>query len=79
MKAINEFMDAERGAECTQHNPYGPGNPLAYECGKIPPETLERLPSAPKNLKVQFFMDPDWWSSPDGEAAEARWTSFLQE
>lgn len=79
MKALNEFIDAANGAEFTQHIPYGPVNPNAYEGGMIPPETLERLPSAPKNLKVQFFMDPDWWSSPDGEAAEARWTSFIQE
>lgn len=79
MKALNEFIDAANGVEFTQHIPYGPVNPLAYEGGKIPPERLKRLPSAPQNLKVQFFMDPDWWSSPDGEAAEARWTSFLQQ
>ncbi len=79
MKSLNEFIDAANGAEFTQHIPYGPVNAKAYEGGMIPPETLRRLPSAPQNLKVQFFMDPDWWSSSEGEVAEARWTSFLQQ
>jgi len=79
MKVLNEFLDARNQAEFPLHIPYGPVNAKAFELGAIPAERARILPSTPENLKVQFFMNPDWWSSPEGEAAEARWTSFLQQ
>jgi putative spermidine/putrescine transport system substrate-binding protein len=78
MKVINEMLDAANQAEFTQYIPYGPVNDAAYDEG-IDPQRAAMLPSHPDNMATQFVMNPDWWSSPEGEAAEARWTSFLQQ
>ena len=78
MRVINEIIDPKNQAEFTTFIPYGPIHPEAFALGLIPEERKKILPSAPEHMKTQFFMNPDWWSSPDGEAAEARWTAFLQ-
>ena len=78
MKVINEMLDAANQAEFTKYILYGPVNEAAYDAG-IDPETAKMLPSHPENMDTQFVMNPDWWSSPEGEEAEARWTGFLQQ
>jgi putative spermidine/putrescine transport system substrate-binding protein len=78
MQVINEMLDPANQAEYTQYIPYGPVNDAAYDQG-IDPEIATMLPSHPDNMAVQFVMDPDWWSSTEGEEAEARWTGFLQQ
>ncbi len=57
---------------------YGPGNPAAFDVGTIPAERAAELPSAPANAAKQALLSDEWWASPEGVAAEARWLTFMQ-
>ena len=77
MKLINEMLLPEPQANLTKYIDYGPINPKAYQTGIITPEIAKSLNSYPDNMKTQAVIDPDWWSTPAGEAALARWASFV--
>ncbi len=77
-KFINEAVDPVLQANLPLHIDYGPANPKAFDTQVIPAERVGQLPSAPENARRQALMSYAWWSSPDGEAAEKRWISFMQ-
>jgi putative spermidine/putrescine transport system substrate-binding protein len=77
-KFFNEAYDPEIQANFPLQIDYGPGNPKAFDTGRIPVARVKELPSSPENAKVQALMSYDWWTSPAGEAAEKRWLSFAQ-
>jgi putative spermidine/putrescine transport system substrate-binding protein len=58
---------------------YGPGNPEAYNTGKISPERAAEMPSSPENAEKQVLVSDEWWTSPAGEEAQKRWASFIQQ
>ena len=75
---LNEAVDPVLQANLPLHIDYGPANPKAFDTKVIPAERVGQLPSAPENARRQALMSYAWWSSPDGEAAEKRWLSFMQ-
>ncbi|GAB3457248.1 ABC transporter substrate-binding protein [Insolitispirillum peregrinum] len=78
IKFVNAAISAEIQANFPAHIDYGPGNPRAYETGKISPERTAEMPSAPDNAMKQVLVSVDWWSSSAGEEAMKRWASFIQ-
>src|SRR6266568_1117699 len=78
IKFLNEAVDPVHQANLPLHIDYGPANPKAFDTGVVKPERAAQLPSAPENAKKQALMSYAWWSSPEGEAAEKRWVSFIQ-
>lgn len=78
MKIINVMLDARNQATAASLIDYGPVNPKAYDTGIIPADRLQRLPSAPQNLKKQALLDAAWYATPDADKAFARWTTLLQ-
>ncbi|HXG28919.1 MAG TPA: ABC transporter substrate-binding protein [Nevskiales bacterium] len=77
-KFVNAAIAPQYQANLPLHIDYGPGNPAAFDTGKIPPQRAAELPSAPQNAAKQALMSYDWWSSPEGEKAEKRWLQFMQ-
>lgn len=77
MKLINEMLAPEPQANLTKYIDYGPINPKAYQTGIITQEIAKTLNSYPENMKTQAVINPDWWSTPAGEAALARWANFV--
>jgi putative spermidine/putrescine transport system substrate-binding protein len=78
VKFVNEALAPANQANLPLQIDYGPGNPKAFDTGIIKPERAVQLPSAPDNAAKQALMSYAWWSSPEGEAAEKRWVSFMQ-
>jgi putative spermidine/putrescine transport system substrate-binding protein len=37
------------------------------------------LPSSPENAAKQVLMQEEWWASPAGIDAKARWLKFMQQ
>lgn len=77
MKLINGLLDAEGQAKFGEGWTTGPLNPGFAEF--IDPERLKMLTTAPENVKTAVPLDAQWWASPEGEAAEARWLKFMQQ
>lgn len=75
---VNEAISADIQANLPLEIDYGPGNPKAFDTGKISAERAEQLPSAPDNAAVQALMSTEWWVSPEGEEAQRRWAEFIQ-
>jgi putative spermidine/putrescine transport system substrate-binding protein len=78
VRFLNEAVDPVLQANLPLHIDYGPANPKAFDTGVIKPERAVQLPSSPDNMRKQALMSYAWWSSPEGEAAEKRWASFMQ-
>jgi putative spermidine/putrescine transport system substrate-binding protein len=78
VRFLNEAVDPVNQANLPLHIDYGPANPKAFDTGVIKPERAVQLPSSPDNIRKQALMSYAWWSSPEGEAAEKRWASFMQ-
>ncbi|MFL9925392.1 ABC transporter substrate-binding protein [Herbaspirillum lusitanum] len=82
LKAATTFINAAIGPDVQANLPlqidYGPGNPAAFETGKISNLRAAQLPSAPGNVSRQALMSYTWWASPEGEKAEKRWLQFMQ-
>ncbi|MET3616184.1 putative spermidine/putrescine transport system substrate-binding protein [Rhizobium aquaticum] len=78
VKFINAAMTPEIQANFPAYIDYGPGNPEAYKTGKISPERAAQMPSSPDNAAKQVLIAEEWWSSPEGEAAQKRWANFVQ-
>lgn len=76
---INAAVSPEYQANLPLEIDYGPGNPAAFETGKISAERQAELPSAPENAQMQVLMSYKWWTSEEGEKAERRWLSFMQQ
>ena len=79
VKFIEAAMSPEIQANFPAYIDYGPGNPAAYATGKITPERAAEMPNSPENAAVQVLNSTEWWSSPEGEAAQERWASFVQQ
>ncbi|ALN73475.1 ABC transporter substrate-binding protein [Aureimonas sp. AU20] len=78
VRFINTAVSPELQANLPLHIDYGPGNPAAFDIGKIPAERAAQLPSSPENAAKQTLISDEWWASPEGEAAEKRWLTFIQ-
>lgn len=79
MKFIEAAMSPEIQANFPAYIDYGPGNPAAYDTGKISPERAAEMPNSPENAAKQALNSTEWWSSAEGEAAQERWASFVQQ
>lgn len=77
MKLIDGLLEPVGQARLGEGWTTGPLNPGFAE--HIDPERLKTLTTAPDNVKLSIPLDPDWWASPEGEAAEARWLEFMQQ
>lgn len=75
---VNAAIDPQYQANLPLHIDYGPGNPAAFDTGKIPEERARELPSYPENAERQVLMSYEWWASSEGEQAERRWLEFMQ-
>jgi len=78
MTFLNAAISPELQANLPLEIDYGPGNPAAFDTGKIPADRAAELPSSPENAAKQTLISDDWWASPEGEAAERRWLTFIQ-
>jgi putative spermidine/putrescine transport system substrate-binding protein len=67
---------AKPQAEFAQLIPYGPVNQKAYDY--IDEDLSRLLPSYPDNLKVQLFLNHEWWSK-NRERANELWTEWAIE
>lgn len=79
MKFIEAAMSPEIQANFPEYIDYGPGNPAAYDTGKISAERAAELPNSPENASLQIITSTEWWASPAGEDALQRWASFVQQ
>ena len=76
---VDAALDPEIQANFPAYIDYSPANPKAYDTGKITPERASEMPSAPANAAKQVLVSTEWWSSPEGEKAQARWAAFIQQ
>lgn len=79
VKFINAAISADIQANFPAYIDYGPGNPKAYDTGKITPERAAEMPSSPANAALQVLVSDTWWSSAEGEEAQKRWANFIQQ
>jgi putative spermidine/putrescine transport system substrate-binding protein len=70
MKALAMFLKPEIQANLPLYIANGPVNLKAFETGKIPPEKVAEVTSAPENAKKQVLMDPSFWADHMIEAQE---------
>ncbi len=78
VKFVNEAISPDLQANLPLYIDYGPGNPAAFETGKLSAERARQLPSAPDNAARQALLSEEWWSSAAGIAAKDRWLKFVQ-
>lgn len=78
VKFVNEAISPDLQANLPLYIDYGPGNPAAFETGKLSTERARQLPSAPDNAARQALLSEEWWSSAAGIAAKDRWLKFVQ-
>ena len=79
MKFINAAMAPEIQANFPEYIDYGPGNPAAYDTGKISAERAAEMPNSPENAANQVLNSAAWWSSAEGDKALERWAAFVQQ
>jgi putative spermidine/putrescine transport system substrate-binding protein len=78
VKFVNEAVSPDLQANLPLYIEYGPGNPAAFNTGKLTAERAKELPSSPENAAKQALLSEEWWSSPAGIAAKDRWLEFVQ-
>lgn len=78
VKFVNEAVSPDLQANLPLYIDYGPGNPAAFDTGKLTAERAKELPSSPDNAAKQALLSEQWWSSPAGIAAKDRWLQFVQ-
>ena len=78
MKVLAEFVSPDLQANLPLHIDYGPVNMLAFDTGKIPPETLATLNSSPANAKLQWVYNVNYWAE-NMPTIRERWDGFVQE
>lgn len=78
VKFVNEAISPDLQANLPLYIDYGPGNPAAFETGKLSAERARQLPSAPDNAARQALLSEEWWSSAAGIVAKDRWLKFVQ-
>ena len=78
VKFVNEAISPDLQANLPLYIDYGPGNPAAFDTGKLDAERARQLPSAPDNAARQAMLSEEWWSSAEGIAAKDRWLKFVQ-
>jgi putative spermidine/putrescine transport system substrate-binding protein len=70
MKVLAKAVSPELQANIPLHLDYGPVNEKAYATGKITPERLKQLVTAPENVSKQVMMQPSWWGDNLAKAQE---------
>jgi putative spermidine/putrescine transport system substrate-binding protein len=78
LKFVNAAVSPDLQANLPLYIDYGPGNPAAFSTGKISAKRAAELPSSPANAAKQALMSEEWWASPAGIQAKARWLKFMQ-
>jgi putative spermidine/putrescine transport system substrate-binding protein len=78
VRFVNEAISPDLQANLPLYIDYGPGNPAAFDTGKLDAERARQLPSAPDNAARQAMLSEEWWSSAQGIAAKDRWLKFVQ-
>jgi len=78
MQLINLAFEPAGQARFAAGTKYGPVNAKAFEAGILKPAEVDWLPTAPKNLDKQIFVDPKWYVSPEATAAFERYTKMIQ-
>ena len=75
---VNAAIDPLYQANLPLYIDYGPGNPDAFDTGKISQERAGMLPSSAENAAKQVLVSYEWWTSQEGAEAERRWLEFMQ-
>lgn len=78
VRFVNEAVSPDLQANLPLYIDYGPGNPAAFDTGKLDAERAKQLPSSPDNAARQALLSEEWWSSAEGIAAKDRWLKFVQ-
>jgi putative spermidine/putrescine transport system substrate-binding protein len=78
VKFVDTAVSPALQADLPKYIDYGPGNPAAFDTGKLNAERSKELPSSPENAAKQALMSEEWWSSAEGIAAKDRWLKFVQ-
>jgi len=78
MQALNLVFDAEGQAHFANATGYGPVNPKSFDIGIIKKEELQWLPTEPKNLAVQLYLDPKWYASPEAIKVYENFSKLVQ-
>jgi putative spermidine/putrescine transport system substrate-binding protein len=76
MKVINGMLDPKAQAQLATMYKIGPLNGKLVQ--HVDPKRASELGTSPENIRRQVLLDTQWWSSPAGQAAEARWLGFVQ-
>jgi len=76
MDFINFATRAEVCAAFSSLVPFGPVNANAFDL--LPPEIVERLPTAPQHRDIQFTTNYEWWFQ-HREAVEAEFDEWMAE
>jgi putative spermidine/putrescine transport system substrate-binding protein len=76
MRAINAMLDPKAQAEWASIYKTGPLNSKLVNY--LDPNRVSQLATSPENISKQTLLNVQWWSSAKGQAAEARWLSFVQ-
>ncbi len=79
IRFVNAAESPELQANLPLYIDYGPGNPAAFKTGKISAQRAAELPSSPQNAAQQALLSEEWWASPAGIQARARWLKFMQQ
>ncbi|RWF62137.1 ABC transporter substrate-binding protein [Mesorhizobium sp.] len=78
MKALAKFVSPDLQANLPLYVDNGPANEKAFETGKIPPERIKDINSAPDNVKKQVLQDPEFWRDTLVEATE-KFNNLIQQ
>ena len=78
MKALAKFVSPDLQANLPLYVDNGPANEKAFEIGKIPPERIKDINSAPENAKKQVLQDPAFWRDTLVEATE-KFNNLIQQ
>ncbi|WP_414448527.1 ABC transporter substrate-binding protein [Burkholderia sp. 22PA0099] len=79
VRFVDAAVSPDLQANLPKYIDYGPGNPAAYQTGKITPQRASELPSSPANAAKQALLSEEWWATPQGIQAKARWLKFMQQ
>ncbi|TJX24450.1 MAG: extracellular solute-binding protein, partial [Mesorhizobium sp.] len=78
MKALAMFVSPQLQANLPLYVDNGPVNEKAFETGKIPPERIKDINSAPENVRKQVLQDAEFWRDNLVEATE-KFNNLIQQ
>jgi putative spermidine/putrescine transport system substrate-binding protein len=74
---LERGADVDKQAAASVAVPNSPVAAAAFTRGIITPERAAVLPGAPENVKLQVWMNGEWWAK-NGANVQNRWLEFLQ-